>query len=310
MTILKKIADTYNSDGDFSLLDHLEAFRWTLLWCLGAAAFLAIPGIIFIPDLLLKYVRYVCPPGMSLHYFSPFEPLMVQLELGGLAGVIAALPFIFFKIAEFVAPGLYQHERRWSFFFLFSSAVLMTTGAALALAVVVPIVMNFSGTFAADGLQPVIGLGAFLRFSGMLAAGFAVVFELPVALLLAIRCGLISVDTLRRKRPVFIVILFTAAAIMTPPDVVSQLLMGLPGWILFEVTLLIGDRITPKKTEETPSYQVSPLSEEKESEEEDTSRYSVPSKPAASSEGSAAEPYVDDSPYRHAARRKRKIRHL
>ncbi|MBQ9754716.1 MAG: twin-arginine translocase subunit TatC [Lentisphaeria bacterium] len=289
-----------------SLLEHLESFRWTLLWSLGAVCVCAVPGIIFIPGLLLKYVRYVCPPGMSMHYFTPFEPLIVQLELGFFAGVILALPFILYKIAEFVVPGLYQHERRWVFFFLLSSLILTATGAALALGVVIPIVMQFSNSFAADALQPVIGLAAFLHFSALLAGGFALIFELPVALLLAIRFGVISVETLRSKRPLIIVALFFFAAILTPPDVVSQLLMGVPGWILFELTLLIGSRIALKE-ECQGQERLLPIARAERREPEDEEYNTAVSDSAAAV---PAEPYIDDMIYRSAARKKRKIRHL
>ena len=146
-------------------------------------------------------------------------------------------------------------------------------------------------------------------FSGLLAAGFAVIFELPAALLLAIRMGIISVDTLRKKRPVIVVTLFIVAALMTPPDVVSQLLMGMPGWILFELTLLIGDRIAPRPEKEVEEFEPAVpagralCTPEAESEDEEKNF-------SEDCSDSGSEPYIDDLPYRSAARKKRKIRHL
>ena len=302
-----------NGDSGASLLDHLEAFRGTLLWCLGAVALMAVPGIIFVPDLLTGYVRYVCPPEISLHYFTPFEPLIVELELGLLSGLIAALPFVLWKLASFIAPGLYHHERRWGLFFIVSSVLLMCTGAVLALGAVIPIVMKFSLSFAAERLQPVIGLASFLHFAALLAGGFALVFELPIALLLAIRFGVVSVDTLRSKRPFIIVGLFIFAAVLTPPDVVSQLFMALPGWILFELTLIIGKRLAPKaeKEEEIPSYghetaESAPLAEPCRSEEEEVVAEETPQSSCEAYDDSCA----DDADYRRAARKKRRIRPL
>ena len=292
---------------DSTLLEHLDAFRTTLLWCLGAAVLFSVPGIIFAPKLLLCYVRYVCPEGMDLHYFTPLEPLIVELELGLLFGVLAALPFIFYKIAAFVAPGLHRHERRWGGFFIVSSLFLMSVGIAVALGAVVPIVMGFSGGFAADGLKPVIGLGAFLKLSALLSFGFALVFELPVALLLAIRFGVVSVETLRKKRAFIVVTLFVIAALMTPPDIVSQILMGVPGWILFELTLLIGERIAPKESEENEAaypYLSLPAAEEEAAERTSAAAGT------SSCSSSSSSPYVDDSIYRQAARKNRRIRHL
>ena len=289
-----------NTSGGNSLLDHLDALRETLLWCFGGVILASIPGIIFAPDLLLGYVRFVCPPGMEMHYFTPFEPLIVQMELGLLLGAFCASPLILYKLGQFVAPGLYAHERRWGAFFLLSSLALLLSGAAVGLLAVVPIVMQFSGTFAADGLKPVIGLAAFLRLAGLMAAGFALVFEFPALLLLAIRFRLVSVEFLRSKRPFVIAGLFVVAAFLTPPDIVSQLLMGLPGWILFEVTLLIGAKIVPPEEKEeeevyTPASRsecCSSSTEEPDGEDDESSSW------------------VDDSPYRQAGRKKRRIRPL
>lgn len=288
-----------NSSG--GLLDHLEALRGTLLWCLGAVVLLAIPGMVFASPLLMWYVKQVCPEGMELHYFTPLEPLIIELELGLLLGTLASLPVLLLKLGEFIAPGLYRHERRWCFFFVVSSLLLMAIGLTVALWAVVPIVMRFSGSYAADGLKPAIGLAGFLRMAGLLGAGFAVVFELPVALLLAIRFGLVKVDTLRRRRPLLVVLLFTGAALLTPPDVVSQLLLALPGWLLFEATLLIGDWIAPREKEE-------------EDEEGAVPGFREP-RPGDAVDGDAPDQgaqagFTDDSDYRRAARKKRRIRPL
>ena len=306
----EKMPETQTEGGGSSLLEHLEAFRGTLLWCLGAVALMAVPGIIFVPALLVRYVRYVCPPEISLHYFTPFEPLIVELELGLITGIIVALPFVLYKLAQFAAPGLYAHERRWGLFFLVSSVLLMSAGAVLALAGVIPIVMKFSLSFAADRLQPVIGLSAFLHFTALLAAGFALVFELPVALLLAIRFGLVSVDTLRRKRPFIIVALFVFAALLTPPDVVSQMLMALPGWILFELTLLVGSRLSPKEEPEGEEGASSYTPFEPLPKPCAVPEREVVSKTSATAVSDAVDECTDDAPYRRAARKKRKIRSL
>ena len=281
-----------------SLLDHLDALRETLLWSLGSVILFAVPGIIFAPELLLHYVKFVCPPGMEMHYFTPFEPLIVELELGLLLGVFCAMPVILYKLSQFIAPGLYAQEKRWGLLFLLVSLFLLLSGALVGLLCVIPIVMQFSGTFAADGLKPIIGLAAILRLSGLLAAGFALVFELPAVLLLAIRFRLVSVEFLRRKRPYVITGLFIAAAILTPPDIISQLLMVLPGWILFELTLLIGARIVPpeNKEEEVFSYT------------EPQTVYSNSDNVYAAAEDTTA--FTDDAPYRQAGRKKRRIRHV
>lgn len=288
-----------NSSG--GLLDHLEALRGTLLWCVGAVVLLTVPGMLFASPLLVWYVKQVCPVGMELHYFTPLEPLIIELELGLLLGVLASLPVILLKLGEFISPGLYGHERRWCVFFVVSSLLLMGTGLVVALWAVVPMVMRFSAGYASDGLKPIIGLAGFLRMAGLLAAGFAIVFELPVALLLAIRFGLVKVETLRRRRPLLVVLLFTGAALLTPPDVVSQLLLALPGWLLFEATLLIGSWIAPREEEEAGTGAAVPAA---------TGSGSEAAGDADAPEQGAPGSFTDDSDYRRAARKKRRIRPL
>jgi sec-independent protein translocase protein TatC len=112
-----------NLSSEGSLLEHLDALRGTLLWCLGSVVLCAVPGIIFAPDLLLRYVRFVCPPGMEMHYFTPFEPFIVELELGLLLGAFCALPVTLYKAGQFIAPGLYSHEKKWAF--RFCSEIIM-----------------------------------------------------------------------------------------------------------------------------------------------------------------------------------------
>ena len=291
-----------NNGAGSTLLDHLDAFRTTLLWCLGTVIFFTVPGVIWAPRLMLRYIKYVCPPGMEMHYFTPFEPLIAELELGLVFGLLAALPVILFKLGEFISPGLYAHERRWGIFFVAASFLLMTCGVVLALALIVPIVMQFSGSFSSDGLRPVIGLAGFLKLTALLAGGFALVFELPVVLLLAIRFGIVRVESLQRKRPFIITALFLVAAILTPPDIVSQILMGIPGWLLFELTLLAGRHIAPREPASVPAETVwqrcAPPMPESTGETECTEK------------GEEADVFVDDSIYRQAARKKRRIRPL
>ncbi len=269
-----------------SLLDHLEALRRALLKSLFWAALFCIPGIWAAPAVLEQMIRAVCPAGMELHYFSPLEPLIVQLQLGAALGVAAAAPFILHALAEFVFPGLRASERRWTRLIVASSCVLMLSGAALAFFVILPLVMKFSAGFATGSLLPVIGVGAFLRLAVLLTAGFAVVFELPLGLLLAVRLGLVRTATLRKHRTAVVLTLLIVAALLTPPDLVSQLLMAVPAWLLFEAALWLAAKLEPPP--------------EAEAAEE-----SPPPEKAPESPGDGSEAY-----YRRAAKARRRIRPL
>lgn len=229
-----------------SLLEHLEALRRMVWHCVLAIGIALIPALYFSADILAQMIRFVCPPELKLHYFSPFEPLFVQLNLGLAVAVIAAGPVILWQLAAFIAPGLYEHEKKAVGVFCFFALLLSLCGAALGFFFVIPQVMVFSMTFATAELQPVIGLGSFLKLVVWMLIGFALVFELPVILLIPIRAGLLKVDVVRKFRCLFVCGIFLIAAILTPPDVVSQLSLGIPGWLLFELTLLVASKVQKK----------------------------------------------------------------
>lgn len=238
-----------NNSGEGTLLEHLEALRLTVWRCVAGVALFLIPALYFSADLLRWITRFSCPPELKLHYFSPFEPLFVQLNLALAAAVVAAGPFILWQIAAFVSPGLYAHEKRTLAAFCGFALLLSLCGAALGFFFVIPQVMVFSLAFATEDLQPVIGLSSFLKMVVWMILGFAVVFELPVALLIPVRAGLLRAESLKKFRYLFVIAIFAVAAFLTPPDVVSQLALGIPGWLLFEITVFFAGKME-KRAEE------------------------------------------------------------
>lgn len=224
-------------DPNGSILDQLEDFRGVILRSLAGLAVTVIPGFFVAPYCLEYMVKIVCPEGMTLHYFTPLEPFYVQLQMGLVLGIAAASWWIFWQLASFAAPGLYKHEKSALLKFSFAAAFLFISGAAFSFYVVLPMVMKFSYSFATNGLQPVIGVGDFLSMSSMLILGFAVSFQFPIVLVLLAKMGLVTPETLSKRRPVVITVIFIVAAFLTPPDVISQLAMALPAWLLFEISL-------------------------------------------------------------------------
>ena len=243
MTLIKK--------GEGSLLEHLEALRLTVWRCILAVGIILVPALYFSSEILAWMIRFICPPGLKLHYFSPFEPLFIQLNLGLAVAVMLASPVILWQFAAFIAPGLYECEKKAVGGLCSFALLLALCGAALGFFFVIPQVMIFSMTFATEELQPVIGLGNFLKLVVWMLIGFALVFELPVFLLIPIRAGLLSVGTLKKCRCLFVSGIFLVAALLTPPDVISQLALGIPGWLLFELTLLIASRVQKKNDDDS-----------------------------------------------------------
>ena len=232
-----------NNSGEGSVLEHLEALRSALWKSVAAVAAALIPALYFSPDFLRWIIKFTCPEDLKLHYFTPFEPLFVQLNLALAAALIFAAPVIFWQIGSFISPGLYQHEKRTLVFYSSFALLLALCGIALGFFFIIPQVMLFSMTFATEGLLPVLGLGSFLKLVIWMLLGFALVFELPVFLLLPVRAGLIRVQTLKNLRYLFVTVIFLIAALLTPPDIISQLALGIPGWLLFELTLFAAARV-------------------------------------------------------------------
>ena len=234
-------------DPNGGILDQLEALRGVILRSLAGVVLTVIPGFFIAPHCLQYMIKITCPEGVKLHYFTPMEPFMVQLQMGLILGIAASSWWIFWQAGAFAAPGLYKHEKVSLLKFSLASAVLFLSGGAFAFYAVLPMVMKFSYSFATSDLQPVIGVGEFLSMATMVMLGFAVSFQFPVVLILLAELGIVKPEYLSRKRPVFITVIFIVAAFLTPPDIVSQLAMAVPACLLYEITLLIIKYTVPQK---------------------------------------------------------------
>ncbi len=235
---------------DSGFLSHLEALRQALWRSVAAVGVLLIPCFFAADPILNALVRFTCPPGFKLNYFSPMEPLMVQLKLGLILAVVAAMPMILLQLIRFVTPALYAHERRVTLKTVGAATLLFLTGASIGLFLVTPLMMRFSASYASESLAPVIGIAGFINLVGMLSLSFGIMFQLPIVMVLLVRTGIVEPETLRKSRPVAITAIFLLSAILTPPDVVSQLLLAVPTWFLFEVALFIAAK-SPRRSRKT-----------------------------------------------------------
>lgn len=231
-------------------LSHLEALRKMVLEILAIFVLLLIPAWYFAPD-FLGYLQAAASSAaknsggsFELRYFTLMEPFIVELKSGMLLAFAAGLPLYFWRFWVFLAPALYLKERR----FLLTGAVaawfLFCSGAALGVFGVMPLLVKFSLSFARDGLTPLIGLNNFVGLLMTVVLAFGAMFELPIVLLAFLKAGLIELKTLQKQRPLVVVIILILAAFLTPPDVISQLMLGIPTYLLFELTLIAGRFMT------------------------------------------------------------------
>lgn len=248
-----------SSDGSNSFLSHLEALRALLLKSLAAVAVLLLPAFYCANEVMNRLLAYLSRPlngegpTLQFHFFSPLEPFLVQLKLSLLLALFGALPYVSLQVARFVAPALYSHERRALRWLAGMISVLFLIGAAFAFFLVLPLLLNFARSYSTPQLTPMLGLANFVELAGLLLLGFGLMFQLPVVTLLLVKTGVVRVATLRKQRPVILIVILALAAILTPPDVLSQLLMAIPTWLLFEAALLIAARIEPPEPPEPPS---------------------------------------------------------
>ena len=221
------------------VLEHLEALRNTLLKTVSVFALCAIPSWIFADEILNRLLAFAAPPEFKLHYFTLMEPFFVRLELAMVIALAAAFPFMLYFIWQFVLPALRENERKTLKTLLFFPIILGLAGAAVALFFMVPAVVKFSLSFAENTISPVIGIGNFVSLVlGMILAGMAM-FQFPIIIYGLLASGVVTLQTMQSKRPVFIVIILVLAALLTPPDVASQLLLAIPAWLLFELSLVV-----------------------------------------------------------------------
>lgn len=175
------------------------------------------------------------PAGGTMIATEVASPFLAPVKLTMVVSVFIAVPFILYQMWAFVAPGLYAHERRLVVPLLFSSTVLFYTGMAFAYFLVLPMVFGFFTSIAPEGVAVMTDIGKYLDFVLTIFFAFGVAFEVPIATILLVWTGMATPESLTEKRPYIIVGAFVIGAVLTPPDVFSQVALAVPVWLLFEV---------------------------------------------------------------------------
>ena len=232
-----------------SLISHLLELRDRLLRALLVTFLIAVPCLYFANDLfswlaapLLEWL----PEGSTLIATSVVAPFMTPFKLALLAAIFLAMPVILYQVWAFVAPGLYRHERRFALPLFVSSVLLFYSGAAFAYYVVFPLVFRFFVMTTPAGVQMMTDMTQYLDFVVLLFFAFGLAFEIPVATVLLVRTGLVGHETLGRNRGYVLLGIFIIAAFLTPPDPVSQTMMAVPMYVLYEAGLLLARLLVPK----------------------------------------------------------------
>jgi len=235
---------------------HLEELRKRLITCFAAVGIGFLISYGFKEKLFYILTRpliSVMPKGDKIVFTGLPEAFFTYLKVSFLSGLILAAPVILYQFWMFVAPGLYKNERRILLPIVFLSSFFFIGGALFGYFIVFPFGFKFFLGFATETIKPLPAMREYLSFSSKLLLAFGLVFELPLVITFLSRMGLVTVDYLKKNRKYALLLFFVAAAILTPPDVVTQIMMALPLMLLYEISI-IGARIfARRKPEKEPT---------------------------------------------------------
>lgn len=231
-----------------SFIAHLVELRTRLLHSVVAVLLVFVclfPWASDLYTLLAHPLLARLPKGGQMIATDVTTPFFVPLKVALMAAFLIALPYVLYQIWRFVAPGLYAHEKRLVWPLIMSSTILFFCGMSFAYFVVFPVVFGFITASAPQGVAVMTDIDKYFSFVLTMFMAFGVTFQVPVAVVLLVRMGFVTVEKLREARPYAVVCAFIIGAIFTPPDVVSQLMLAVPLWLLFEAGIVVGSWVKP-----------------------------------------------------------------
>jgi sec-independent protein translocase protein TatC len=227
-------------------IEHLEELRKRLFVILLAVA-LASTFAAFFTDTFLKFLIHpIRPLQEKLYFLTPYEAFLVKVGVVVFAGVLLASPVIFAQLWRFVAPGLYEKEKKVLAVACATTLGFFLAGVAFGFFIALPFALKFLLGFQSPELAPLISLKEYFSFLNVLLLGFGAAFCFPVFILLLVRLGILRAEVLIRQRKIAVVLIFIIAAVLTPPDVLSQLLLAFPLLGLYELTVVLARRLETK----------------------------------------------------------------
>jgi len=241
-----------------SFISHLVELRDRLLRSLIAVGVVlgilcVWPGPGAIYDILAAPLTAALPEGTKMVAIGVITPFMVPLKVTAMAAFVIALPFVLYQAWAFIAPGLYAHEKRLGVPLIVSSTLLFMLGMAFCYFFVFGQVFTFINSFAPKSITPAPDIEAYLSFVMTMFLAFGISFQVPVALVILVKLGMVSVEKLKEWRSYFIVGAFVVAAVVTPPDVVSQLALAIPMCLLYELGIFAARFVTSRPASKAPA---------------------------------------------------------
>ncbi len=250
------MAELPESDREQSFLEHLVELRSRLIRACLSVFIVLVCLLPFARDLyatLAAPLMARLPAGSSMIAIDVVSPFLTPFKLCLLLALMVAMPYVLYQLWAFVAPALFKHEKRLARPLLFSSIALFYLGCAFAYFVVFPLVFSFLTRIAPEGVEVMTDISKYLEFVTTLFLAFGLTFEVPIATIILVATGITTPEKLTRMRPYVVVGAFALGMLLTPPDVISQTLLAIPMWFLFEVgiilsRILVNNKETPQAT--------------------------------------------------------------
>ena len=226
-----------------SLTEHLDELRKRIIYSVIAVVLASIVTFMYV-DLIRETITG--PAAGNLVFIGVAEAFMTNIKIALLAGVLLAFPVILYQVWSFVLPGLDPREKKFVFVFVTASLLLFTAGVSFAFFIIIPISIRFFLGFESEAIEAMISFGNYISYVSGVIFAFGLVFQMPIAVFVLSKLGLISAAFLKKYRMYALVLIFVLAAIITPPDVFSQILMAIPMFLLYEISILVA-RFARKK---------------------------------------------------------------
>jgi sec-independent protein translocase protein TatC len=239
-----------DTDREQTFLEHLVELRSRLLKACAAVLVVLLMLLPFsrrLYSLLAEPLTAKLPAGSSMIAIDVASPFLTPFKLALLLALILAIPVVLYQLWAFVAPALYRHEKRLARPLLYTSVLLFYAGCAFAYFVVFPLVFGFFTSVAPEGVTVMTDISKYLDFVITLFLAFGITFEVPIATIILVATGITTVEKLSKLRGYIVVGAFALGMLLTPPDVISQTLLAIPMWLLFELGLLLSRILLPHR---------------------------------------------------------------
>ena len=239
---MKPIENKESLDNGQPLVEHLIELRSRLLKIAGIVFVTFIPLLFFANDiyeLVSEPLRNLLPPGATMIATEVASPFLTPFKLAFVTSLFITIPFILHQIWGFIAPGLYSSEKKFVGPIFLTSILLFYLGMAFAYFAVFPLIFDFFASVMPEGVSMMTDINRYLDFVLKLFFAFGLAFEIPIATIILVWSGAITLDSIKNKRPYVIVGCFVFGMLLTPPDVISQALLAIPMWFLFEIGIFL-----------------------------------------------------------------------